>query len=166
MTKECRSTNFENAVHCNSSSFVIRASSFAARLPISSRLELWWALSFSHRAGDRDVIQLGPVDSATEKQSATAHVAAPDEIGGETKALTEMFQKYVDVFRGGDAAEKDDLGICRQFFRQTLNVPLERPAITRIVLLNVDFSELAEIGETDWGAGRDKAACRRDDENR
>jgi hypothetical protein len=133
---------------------------------ISSRLELRRALSFSHGAGYGDVIQLGAIDGATEEQASAAHVAAPDEIGRETEALTEVFEEDVDVFRGGDTAEKNDLRIRRQFFGKLLNVPFEWPAITRIVFVNIDFAELAEVGETDRRSCRDKAARRRDDENR
>src|SRR5947209_16695184 len=36
-----------------------------------------------------------------------------------------------------------------QFFRETLHVPFQRRAVTRIVFVNVYFGELAEIGEAD-----------------
>src|SRR5436190_15029854 len=92
------------------SSFVIRISSF---LRISSRLELWRALSFSDGAGDGNVFQLAAIDRAAKEQSAAAHVAAPHEISGEAETLAEMFEKNVDVFRGGNAAEQNDFGIWR-----------------------------------------------------
>ena len=134
-------------------------------LTISSRLELRWALSFSHGASDRDVAELAAVDGAAEEQSAAAHVAAPDEIGGETETLPKMLEQNIDVFRRSDAAEKNDLGGVRQFFREQLDVALQRGAITRIVFVNIDFGEFAQIGQADGLRGRDEPARRRDDQD-
>ena len=112
MTKEC--PNDEGLTGTSgfviNSSFVIRISSF---LCISSRLELRRALSFSDGAGDGNVFQLTAIDGAAKEQSAAAHVAAPHEINGEAETLAEMFEKNVDVFRGGNAAEQNDFGIWR-----------------------------------------------------
>src|SRR5438270_12613315 len=118
-------------------------------LCVPTRRELRRAFSFSHGAGDGDVAHLAAIDSATEKQSTAAHIAAADEIGGETETLAEMFEKNVDVFGRGDTAEQNDLAVERQFFRETLHVPLQRPAVTRIVFAHVYFGKLAEIGEAD-----------------
>ena len=53
-----------------------------------------------------------------------------------------MFEKNVDVFGRGDTAEQNDLAVEGQFFRETLHVPLQRRAVTRIVFVNVYFGEL------------------------
>src|SRR3954466_2879651 len=113
MTKECLNDEGQAIVACfvNDSSFVIRASSFAARLPISSRLELRRAFSFSHGTSHRDVIQFATIDGATQQQTAPAHVAAPHEISRETETLSEMREEHVHVFGGGDAAEENDLTV-------------------------------------------------------
>ena len=76
-----------------------------------------------------------------------------------------MFQQNIDIFCGGDAAEQNDLGLARQFFSQLFYVTFQGRTITRIIFVNVDFSKLAEVGETEGGNGRHQAACRRDDEN-
>src|SRR5438067_6835425 len=145
----------------------VRPSSFELRLsfPVSSRLELWRAFPFSHGAGDGNVGELAAVDGAAEQQSAPAHVAASDEIGRETESLTEMFEKHVDVFGGGDAAEENDLGIRWQRFREPFHVALERGPITRVGLVDIDRGEFLEISENDWRRGRNQSARRRDNEN-
>src|SRR5881394_4318529 len=118
MTKRCATSS--------RSSFGLRHS-----FPVSSRLELRRAFSFSHGAGDGDVGELGAIDGAAEQQSAPAHVAASDEIGRETESLTEMFEEHVDVFGGRDAAEENDLVVRRQRFREPFHIALEGAAITR-----------------------------------
>jgi hypothetical protein len=105
-THKCR----KRSAARNCSAFVIRISSF---LRISTRLELWRALSFSDRAGDGNVVQLAAVDGAAKKQTAAAHIAATDEIAREAKSLAEVLEKNVDVFRRGNAAEEDDLRVRR-----------------------------------------------------
>src|SRR5438128_126716 len=165
MTKEC--PNDEGLTGTSgfviNSSFVIRISSF---LHISSRLEPGRALSFSDGARDGSIAQLTAVDGAAKEQAAPAHVASADEIARETESRAEMLEKNVDVLRGGNAAEQNDFGICRQFFRESLHVALERGAVTRIVFVNVDRGELAEIRETDRARGRNEAARRRNHEDR
>jgi hypothetical protein len=134
-------------------------------LPISSRLELRRALSFSHGACDGDVRELRPIDGAAEKQSAPAHIAAADEIGGEAKAFSEVIEEDIDIFRRRDAAEENDLAVCPQSFGEVFYVTFERYAVTGIRLVDVHFREFLEIGEADRRCCRNEATCRRDDED-
>jgi hypothetical protein len=174
MTNECRNRKPKNTINVPfryssfviNSSFVIRASSFAARLTVSSRLELRRALSFSHGAGDGNIIQLTAIHGTTQEQSAPAHVAAADKIRRETEPRAEMLEKDIGVFGRGDAAEENDLAIGRQFFCEPLHVALERRAVTRVVFMNVDLGKLEKICETDRRERRDEAACRGDDKDR
>ena len=79
--------------------------------------------------------------------------------------MAEMFEKNVDVFGRGDTAEQNDLAVEGQFFRETLHVPLQRRAVTRIVFVNVYFGKLAEIGEADRRGCWDQPAGWRDNED-
>lgn len=146
----------------------VRHSSFELRhsFIVSSRLELRRAFSFSYGTRDRNIGKLGAIDGATEQQSSPAHIAATDEIGGETEPLPEMFEEHVDVFGGRDAAEENDLAFRRQRFREPFHAALERRAIARLVFVNVQGSEFLEIGKTNRRCGRDQSACGGDDENR
>ena len=148
-------------------SLFLRPSSFGLRhsLAISSRLELRWALSFSHGPGDGDVGQFATIDSAAKQKSAPAHIAATDEIGGETKTLPEMFEEDVDVFCGRNAAEQDNFAVSRQLLREAFHVTFERNAITRLCLVNVDSGEFLKIGQADGSCCRNQSAGRRNNEN-
>jgi len=165
MTKECLNDEELTITSCFviNSSFVIWISSF---LSISSRLELRRALSFSNGAGDGNIIQLAAVDGGAKEQAAATYVAPADEIARKTESLAEMLEKNVDVFRGGNAAEQNDLGVRRQFLRELFHVAFERRAITRIVFVNVDLGKFTEISETDRGRCWNEAARRGDDEDR
>src|SRR5437870_2601739 len=112
---------------------------------ISSRIELRRALSFSHGAGDGNVGELGAIDGTAEEQTAPTHVAAADEIGRETKPLTEVFEEHVNVFGGRDAPEENDLAFRRQRFREPFHVALKRGAITGVGFVNIDSGEFLEI---------------------
>jgi hypothetical protein len=145
----------------------VRHSSFELRhsFRISSRLEPGRAFSFSRRAGDGNVAELAVVDGATQQQTATTHVAAADEIGGETESRSEMFQKDIDILGGGDAAEEDDLTFARQSFRQSFHITLERIAIPRIVFVNLYAGELLKIRQADRRLCWNQAVRGRDDED-
>jgi len=124
---------------------------------ISSWLQLGRTFSFSHGARHRDVGQFVAIDCATQQQSATAHVPAPDEIRRKAKPVPQMREKNVDVFSGRDASKQDDFAICRQFLRELFQITLERSAITRIVFIDIHLTEVAQILDPDRCRRRDPA---------
>jgi len=77
-----------------------------------------------------------------------------------------MFQKHVDVFGRGDAAEQDDLAIERQRSYEPFHVAFEGNTITRIEFINVHAGEFLQVRESDRRRGRNQTAGGRDDENR
>src|ERR1700674_3225483 len=76
-----------------------------------------------------------------------------------------MSQQNINVFPGRDTPEEDDLAIGRQFFREFFHVAFQRPATTRVALIDIDLGKSAQIVETDRRHGWHEPAIRRDDEN-
>ena len=113
------------------------------------RLQLRRARAVAHGAVHRDVGQFRPLLDAAEHQPAAAHVAAADEIGGETESLSEMFEENVDVFRGRDAAEENDFEIGRQLFCELFYIAFKWSAITRIAFVDVNGGKFLQVSEPD-----------------
>ena len=112
---------------------------------ISSRLQFGRSLSLSHRARHGDVRQFVAIDRAAQQQSAAAHVPAPDEIRWKTQPFPKMREENIDIFSRGDASQQNNFRVCRQFFRESLDRAFEGFAIARIVFIDVDGGELAQI---------------------
>src|SRR5207302_6891847 len=104
----------------------------------------WRAFAAQNRAGHRNISQFLSVRCATQHQSAAAHVAASDEISRKAQSFIKVFQENVDVFSSGDAAKQNNVTIARQIFGETPHGLLERFAITRITLINIDRREFAQ----------------------
>ena len=94
------------------------------RQETSARSEFGRALSIKNRARHANIWKLLPIRCAAQHQSATAHVAATDEISGESQLLPKTTQQNLDIFSCGNAAEKDDLASGWQLSCQTSRVTL------------------------------------------
>jgi hypothetical protein len=131
---------------------------------VSSRSELGRAFTINNRADHRDVWKLLPIRRTTQHQSAAAHVAAADEVSRKSEPVVKNTKENIDILSCSNAAEKNDLALNGQLFRQTSRVGLNRRPITRIVLVNVNRCEFTEIIKMDVRARLDQPSGRRDDE--
>jgi hypothetical protein len=112
-----------------------------------------------------DIRELGAGARAAEQQPPAAHVAAADEVGGKSQTLAQHGQERIDVLAGGDAAEQDDLARGSEPPGELSYVAVERPAIARIVALDVDGREALQPRQIDGLVGRPQTVGRRDDED-
>ena len=131
---------------------------------ITTRFQFRWAFAVHDRARDGNVFQFRFVRGATQQQSAAAHVSPPDKVGRKAQTFLKICEQNVDVFSGGNTAEQNNGSIARKFFCQFSRIPLEWLAITRIVLVNIDLGELAQVIKRDARLRVDQSTCRRDDE--
>src|SRR5439155_7522292 len=135
------------------------------RNEIFARSEFGRAFSINNLARHANIWKLLPIRCATQHQSATAHVAATDEISRESQLLPKTRQQNIDIFSCGNAAWKDDLASGWQLSCQTSRVPLKRCSITRIVLMNVDRGEFTQVIEINSCCCIDKSARRPNDKH-
>src|SRR5687768_14845991 len=129
-------------------------------------LELRRTSSSSHRSGDRDVVELGPLAGAAQEQPAAAHVAAPDEIGGKEEPLAERVEEDVDVLPGGDAPEEDDVRGLRRRVGECDDIAPEGHEVALITAGDVDVREAYEVIAPDHRLGGNESAVGGDDEDR
>ena len=107
------------------------------------------AFAFEDGAANGRVRQLAIFAGGTEEETAAAHVAATNEVGGKYEAVAEGFEEDVAILGGGDGAEKDGDAVGRELLRESGGVAAQRFTIARIVFVNVDFAEGAESGGRD-----------------
>jgi len=146
---------------------MVRHSSFCIRhsFPISSRLELRRALSFSDGARDRNISEFGAIDGTAQKKTTATHIAATDEICRETKPLTKMLEQNLDVLRSRNTAEKNDFALRRHLFCKFFHIALQGQAIPRIGFIDIDRREFLKVGEADWAGRRNQTAGGSDDKH-
>src|SRR5262249_62914 len=85
-------------------------------------------------------------------------------IGRKVQPLLKVFQENVHIFAGRDAPEKNDVAVSGQIFGETPDGFLERFPVARILLVDVDLAELAQVSQRDLSPYGDQSACRCDDE--
>ncbi len=111
-----------------------------------------------------DVRQFNSRVCASQHQSAPAHVAAADEIGGKHKTLTKDFQKRLCVFSARDAAEQHVqarwAGVLIQQFRSAR----KSISINVIAFIDRDIRNRAELLDRDGRIRRNEASARHNDD--
>lgn len=126
---------------------------------VSPRREFRRSFAIHNCTRHREVRKFLTIRGATQHQSTTAHVAPTDKVRRKTQSLAKVGQQHVDVFAGGDAAEKNDFALGRQFRGQMLRVALDWHSVTRIVLMDVDLRKLTQIIETNSRSGTPDVPC-------
>jgi hypothetical protein len=115
------------------------------------------------RAEHRRVLQFHAVARVPQQQTATAHIAAPDERDRELQAAAEDAGQDIDVLRRGDAAQQDDVALGSDFRKQCVRAGLERTPVPGIVRVDVAFRERLHRGTRHQGVGASQPGVRRDD---
>src|SRR5262249_52030458 len=85
----------------------------APRSRISPRREFGRAFPVHNRARDRNIRKFLKIRGAAQHQSAATHVTATDKVRRKSQPLAKVCQQHVDVFAGGDAAEKNHFALVR-----------------------------------------------------
>src|SRR5262245_11324518 len=118
----------------------------------------WCSPAFSGGAKHRFILELGPLPGGLKKKRPAAHVSPSHEISREEQPLAQRLQQDVHVLAGGDAAEEHNLDPFQ--ITQQGDVTLQRPAVTRVVDLDVHLSEPFELRNRDARVGgKQSAVC-------
>ena len=84
------------------------------------------------RAEHRRVLQFHAFPGSTQEQTAPAHVAAPDEVGGKPQPAAEDRREHLHVLGRGHAAEEHHVALRANLVGQAGRAPLERPTVTGV----------------------------------
>src|SRR5712692_7110449 len=73
----------------------------------------------------RSVCQFGSGSGCAKHQSAAAHIAAPDEVGGKHQVLTEYLEERSHILSGRDAAQQNEETIRTRVPPDELSIALQ-----------------------------------------
>src|SRR3989338_3904008 len=125
--------------------------------------EFRWPRAVKDGASHRHVPQLAPFSNLAQQQAASAHVAQPDEVDGESEALAEDTAEHVHIFWRRHAAAQHALAIGTDLGRQRAGAPLERPSIARIRRIDLAVRKREQSFERDERVGLSQPGVRRND---